>query len=354
MRVLITGGAGFVGSYLAIRFKRDFPAADIVSFDNLRRRGAELNLPRLAEAGVRFVHGDVRSPGDLSQLGSGIDLLVDAAAEPSVHAGLDGSPQYVIETNLSGTVNCLELARRCGAAVIFLSTSRVYSIAPLREMRLKESPTRFEIEPEQEIPGVGEGGISEAFPTHLPRSLYGATKLASELIVQEYAHAFGLRAFIDRCGVIAGPGQFGKVDQGVFTLWVANHFYGKPLSYHGFGGEGKQVRDLLHPDDLFRLVRKQVDALDHARGEIYNVGGGLPHSASLQELTALCRDVVGREVPLTSVPDTAPVDVPVYLSDSTRVSAAFDWRPKHSPRDIVRDIFLWIQGNREELRSIFD
>src|SRR5690606_7583876 len=151
-------------------------------------------------------------------------------------AGLDGAPSYLVQTNLGGTLNCLEWARRQGAAVVFLSTSRVYSIAPLREVGLRETETRFEIAESQALPGVSAAGVAEDFPTHLPRSLYGATKLASEMMVQEYAEAYGVPAVINRCGVIAGPGQFGKVDQGVFTLWVANHYFGKPLRYTGFGG----------------------------------------------------------------------------------------------------------------------
>lgn len=353
MKVLVTGGAGFVGSQMALRFKADDPAAEVVALDNLRRRGAELNLPLFKEAGVAFVHGDVRNPADLEEAGEGFDLLVDAAAEPSVLAGLGGSPLYLTGTNLGGTLNCLEYARRHGIAVVFLSTSRVYSIEPLRELKLRETPTRFELDEEQELPGVTPRGISEDFPTHLPRSLYGATKLASELMVQEYVHAYGIRAVINRCGVIAGAGQFGKVDQGVFTMWVANHFFRKPLSYTGFGGHGKQVRDLLHPADLYALLRKQVDVIERVSGETYNVGGGREVSTSLLELTELCREVTGNTVPVRSDPGTNPVDVPLYVSDSGRARGVFGWEPAWSVRDIVSDIFGWMVKNEAGLRPIF-
>lgn len=353
MRVLITGGAGFVGSSLACKLRAEPSPDDVIAFDNLHRRGAELNLPRFKSLGIQFAHGDVRSATDLDALPGNFDLMIEASAEPSVLAGLQGSPAYVMETNLSGTLNCLEFARKRCHAVLFLSTSRVYSIDPLRRLALREAATRFELEPTQAAPGVTAAGISETFPLHLPRSLYGASKLASEYIVQEYAYAYGLKAVINRCGVIAGPGQFGKVDQGVFTLWVANHYFGLPLRYTGFGGTGKQVRDLLAPDDLYELIRKQLAVVDKWSGDTYNVGGGHSGSVSLQELTVLCQQVTGRNIPIGSDPDSTMVDIPLYISDHRKVSQAFDWRPRTTPEMIVRAIADWIGKNESVLRGIF-
>jgi CDP-paratose 2-epimerase len=353
VNILITGGAGFVGSQLATRFREANPAARVVAFDNLKRRGAELNLPRFQEMGIEFVHGDIRISADLEDVGGRFDLVIEAAAEPSVLAGLDGSPRYLAGTNLGGTLNCLELARRHESAFVFLSTSRVYSIAPLRGLGLRETESRYELEHEQAVAGASEEGISELFPTHLPRSLYGATKLASELMVQEYAANYGLRAVIDRCGVIAGPGQFGKVDQGVFTLWVANHFFGRPLRYTGFGGAGKQVRDLLHPADLHDLITRQIAEIDEIRGETYNVGGGMAVSTSLRELTDVCREVVGAEVPLTADPRTTPVDIPFYVSDARRAMERFGWRPTRGVREIVTEIREWLMNNEPAVRPLF-
>jgi CDP-paratose 2-epimerase len=354
MRILITGGAGFVGSSLASAFKLEDPSNDVVILDNLRRRGSELNLPRFKQQGISFVHGDIRNSSDLEDLDGDFDLFLEASAEPSVHAGMNGSPQYVLQTNLAGTLNCLEFARRRASNFIFLSTSRVYSIGPLRELSLVESPTRFLISETESGSGISARGIIESFPTDGPRSLYGATKLSSELIIQEYAFAYGLPTIINRCGVLAGPGQFGKVDQGVFTLWVANHFFQKPLRYTGFGGEGKQVRDLLHPLDLFSLIKRELTQIEKYSGQTFNVGGGPEISTSLLELTAICQEIVGNKVPITKEAETAAVDIPFYVSDYSKAAAAFDWKPQRSVAVIVEDIFRWIKDNETALKAVFN
>jgi CDP-paratose 2-epimerase len=348
MRILITGGAGFVGSCLALAFKREHPTARVVAFDNLRRRGSETKLALLRARGVEFVHGDVRQPGDLEALPGRFDWVIDAAAETSVHAGQDGAPGYVIETNLLGTLHTLELCRRRAGQLIFLSSSRVYSIEPLRSLPLAEGPTRFELEPAGAPPGVAEG-----FATDRPRSFYGASKLASELLVQEYAASAGVPALIDRCGVIAGAGQLGREDQGVFALWVARHHFRAKLRYTGFGGSGKQVRDLLHPEDLFELLERQMAAIDAHRGAVFNVGGGRAGSTSLCEWTALCRELSGHDAAPAGEPATSPVDVPWYLSDHRRASAAFGWAPRRGPRAIAEDLLAWVRAEEPALRALF-
>jgi CDP-paratose 2-epimerase len=353
MRILITGGAGFVGSSLARSFRERYPSSTVVALDNLRRRGSELNLASFRASGIEFQHGDIRHPGDLRDLEGNFDLMIEASAEPSVLAGLNGSPDYLLNSNLVGTLHCLEYARERVGNVIFLSTSRVYSIDPLRSIRLREGETRFEIREEQELPGIGPAGIRESFPVLQPRSLYGATKLASELIIHEYADSYGLSAVINRCGVIAGPGQFGKVDQGVFTLWVANHFFGKPLGYRGFGGSGKQVRDLLHPADLFDLIVRQLENVSQVRSKTFNIGGGVRVSTSLAELTSVCREIVGNQVPIASDPDTHSVDIPLYISDHAKATEQVGWEPRRTVRDIVTEIHAWLRANEAALRPIF-
>ena len=353
MRYLVTGGCGFVGSRVCLGIKAADPAAEIVAFDNLRRRGSEINVMDLSHAGIAFAHGDIRMPADLVDVEGTFDVVIDAAAEPSVHAGTTGTPRYVIDTNLGGTVNLLEFARQRAQTFVLLSTSRVYAIDALRGIRTSEGITRMEIDEQQVLDGVGPQGITEQFPTEGARSYYGASKLASELLAQEYAAASDLDVIINRCGVLAGAGQFGKVDQGVIALWVAAHIYGRPLKYIGFGGTGTQVRDLMHPDDLLRLMLMQVDLAPRISGQVFNVGGGLPISVSLQELTALCRERTGNEVDITPVAETASVDVPVYITDTTRVREATGWMPSRGAAAIVDDIATWIEGDLDRLRPIF-
>src|SRR4249919_1510869 len=153
MRVLVTGGAGFVGANLGISLAGRHPEWELVACDNLYRRGSELNLPRLEQAGVEFVKGDVREPDDLLALAP-VSALIECSAEPSVMSGVDGDTGYLVHTNLTGAYNCLELARRDEAFVVFLSTSRVYPVAPQVELNLEEAETRFEIAAEQAVPGI--------------------------------------------------------------------------------------------------------------------------------------------------------------------------------------------------------
>lgn len=347
MSLCIAGGAGFVGASLAHRYRQHYPDRRIVAFDNLSRRGSELNLARFRAHDIEFVHGDVRFPGDLESLTGTFDLFIDAAAEPSVHA-------TAIDTNLQGTLNCLEWARRRAGALLFLSTSRAYSLPALRSIPLREEATRLSLDTAATLPpGLSADGISETFSTSGHRSLYGATKLASELFVQEYCAAYGLKAVINRCGVIAGPGQWGRVEQGVYTLWVARHYFGLELSYTGFGGRGKQVRDLLHPDDLFALLEAQVACPAAWTGEVFNAGGGLASATSLVEYTQLCREATGRSPAIGSIPETQPTDIPYYVSDNAKARAAFGWTPQKTAQNIVADICTWLVENGDLVRPLF-
>ncbi len=348
MRVLVTGGAGFIGASAAIRLAERHPDWEIAALDNLRRRGSELNLPRLREAGVAFSHGDIRVLDDLLSAGPA-DALLECSAEPSALAGFGGSPDYVVRSNLVGAYNCLELARRHGAYVVFLSTSRVYPVATLRALALEDAETRFELVADQPQPGASSHGIAEEFPLDGARTLYGATKLAAELLIEEYRDAYGLRAVIDRCGVIAGPWQMGKVDQGVFTYWMLAHHFGRPLSYVGFGGTGKQVRDLLHVDDLLELLDEQLSHPQRWDGVKVNVGGGRERSLSLREATTLCAEITGNAVEITTVPETRPGDVPIYISDSRRLASLTAYRPRRSARDVLTDIHGWIRDHEHAL-----
>ncbi|MBU4222852.1 MAG: NAD-dependent epimerase/dehydratase family protein [Euryarchaeota archaeon] len=351
MNILITGGAGFVGSNLAIEFKKNNKDSQVVALDNLRRRGSELNLSRLKENGVEFVHGDIRNKEDLEGAGKA-DIIMECSAEPSALAGFNSSPDYLLNTNLLGTINCLEYARKYGADIMFLSTSRVYPFKTINNLNYIETPTRFELSDEQDIPGVSSKGITEVFPLNGPRTLYGATKLASELIIQEYIEMYGLRGIINRCGAITGSWQMGKIDQGFVVLWAAKHHYNQSLNYIGFGGKGKQVRDVLHVKDLYRLLEIQINDMASFNGEIYNVGGGLERTVSLLELTRLCQEYTGHKILIERVNDDRAGDIRIYITDNSKITEKTGWKPEITVDQIIHEISSWIKENSKELSPI--
>ena len=344
--ILITGGAGFVGANLAITLATRHPDWHVIALDNLRRRGSELNLPRLRQAGVEVVSGDVRVAADLDAVAT-IDALVECSAEPSALAGTDGRADYAVQTNLFGAYHCINRAARDDAQLVFLSTSRVYPVDALNRLALTDTPTRFTLCDEQPSVGATSAGISEMFPLDGPRTLYGTTKLAAELLIAEYARDRGLRAVINRCGVIAGPWQMGKVDQGVFTHWLLSHHLRRPLTYIGYGGTGHQVRDLLHVADVVDLVEQQLLDAGHWDGLTVNVGGGVASSLSLLETTVLCQELTGNEVPISALQEARAGDVPVYLSDCAKLFATTSWRPARGARQILVDTLAWIREHED-------
>ena len=348
--ILITGGAGFIGSNLAISFKKKYPEINVFVFDNLKRRGSELTLNRLKNYDVKFIHGDIRNQEDFNQIPK-FDLMIECSAEPSVLAGI-ANPYYMINTNLIGTVNCLECARKNKAKIIFLSTSRVYSLAKINSIKADETETRFKISPNQNQKGISEKGLNEFFSIYGARSLYGTTKLCSEQLIQEYQDNFNMDYIINRCGIIAGPWQMGKVDQGLVSLWTLNHLTNKDLSYIGFGGTGKQVRDCLHIEDLFDLIEIQINSFEKLKYNTYKVGGGLKNSFSLLELTKICQDATFNRINISSTPETRPSDIKIFITDSTKIQALTGWTPKRNLQQTVSDISNWIKDNKEQLRGV--
>jgi len=353
-RILITGGCGFIGSSLAVELASQ--GYSVTVLDNLSRRGSEILLNKVLTCGIKFVHGDVRNPEDLAKLKEEYALMIESSAEASVLTGTNGQDaRYLLNVNLQGSINCFELARERGIPVIFLSSSRVYPYSRLNTCRFKETSTRFDFI--EGCEGVTPNGVRVDMPLSGARSLYGTTKLCSELILQEYSAQYGLPVIINRCGAIAGPGQLGKVDQGVFTFWLANHYFKNPLRYIGFGGKGKQVRDLLHVKDLAELVVKQVRYLIGAEpghlNEIFNVGGSVYSSLSLLEATEICAELTGNRIKIESASENRPADMIWYITDNGRTEQVFEWKPRKSAVDILQDTFRWLQENESDFKKIF-
>jgi len=350
--VLITGGAGFIGSHIAFRLRSVWPDGRVTVLDDLSRKGSGLNVPRLQAAGVRFLEGDIRVLSDIEQVGP-FDLFIDCAAEPSVHAGASSSPRDVIDINLSGSINVFEKAREFGAAILFLSSSRIYPIKALNDIWFDEMETRYQIGRRQEHAGVSECGISEKFPQEGARSFYGATKLSAELLLAEYAFNYNLPVLINRCGLVAGPWQMGRVDQGIIAYWLAAYVYNKPLQYTGFNGAGKQVRDVLSIDDLCDLVVLQLQDYKQWNGGVFNVGGGPDNILSICELNQICEELTGQHREVTSKPETSPLDVRIYVTDNRRVTTKYAWQPQHDVKQVISAMYEWFLAHKTDLASVF-
>ncbi|HEY0790882.1 MAG TPA: NAD-dependent epimerase/dehydratase family protein [Chthoniobacterales bacterium] len=340
MRVLITGCCGFVGTSVAETLAGQQSGLALHGADNFIRSGVHLNRSRFERVGGRFWHADLRNASDLDALPA-VDWVIDAAANPSVLGGIDGrsSVRQVVEHNLVGTVNVLEYCRRHGAGLILLSTSRVYSIPALAGLRLEVAGTRFKLVEHAALPaGLTSAGINERFSTAAPISLYGATKLSSEVLALEYGRTFGFPVWINRCGVLAGAGQFGTAEQGIFSYWLHAWRTPRRLRYIGFEGRGFQVRDAFHPRDLTVVLAQQLsDPGEPDADRTFNLGGGLEGSMSLAELSAWCVERFGpRPVDADLTPRS--FDLPWIVMDSAQACARWDWRPRLALHQILGEI----------------
>lgn len=339
MKILITGICGFAGSTLARELRGQREGVQVVGIDNLSRRGSEENFDSLLAEGIDVRRGDVRKAEDLKQFGT-VDWLIDAAANPSVLAGVDGktAPAELLDHNLVGTIPMLEACREWSVPFTLLSTSRVYSIPALRLLRLGVDNDAFTLGSEQSVGGISQAGITEKFSTDPPVSLYGASKRCAEVLALEYCATFDFPVWVNRCGVLAGAGQFGKADQGIFSFWIHSWMQRQPLKYLGFGGHGHQVRDCLHPRDLAPLLWKQFDAgMGGDRPKTVNVSGGITSAMSLAQLSSWCAKMSSAHE-VTQDGGVRAFDLPWVVLDSALARQTWNWEPEISQEVILREI----------------
>jgi CDP-paratose 2-epimerase len=356
LHVLVTGGCGFIGSHLAIHLHEAGHKVSVM--DNLVRRGSERNIAVLSHHGISFFHGDVRNSEDLGNLPVDIELICDTSAQPSVVTGY-ANPLFDITNNSVGAIHILEYARSRRIPLIFWSSNRVYGADRLNALPRRETPTRFEYDneawnrlPVQHRPAGFHPvhGVSEEFSIDGgQRSIYGLSKLIADAACQEYAHAFDLPIVVNRFGVISGPGQFGKTDQGWVVWWAIAHWFKLPLTY--FGWQGKQVRDVLFVDDMLSLLELQISDLAKYRGEVFNVGGGSGNSISLREATSAMQEICSHSTVITELDQERKGDIVVYWADNRKAKQKLGWEPKTTLRSGFAGIFEWIRENEVELRS---
>lgn len=343
MKVLITGICGFAGNAIARSLLRYREGLIIHGIDNLSRKGSESNLEPLRQLGCQIRVADLRTPGILSDFPQ-VDWLIDAAAEPSVLAGTgSSSSEDLLHTNLGTTIPMLEFCKKFRIPFTLLSTSRVYGIQALQGIRLESKGTAFH-------PALGQtpdfsSGIPEDFPQNPPLSLYGVSKRCSELLALEYCGAFDFPVWINRCGVLAGPRQFGKADQGIFSFWIHRWARKLPLKYIGFGAKGLQVRDCLNPEDLVPLLLQQFDCTDHtAKPQIINLSGGIHSATSLQELSHWCSDRFGPHN-VNASDENRPFDAAWIVLNSDRALREWNWMPSTPKEQLFDSIAQHAEAN---------
>ena len=341
MKILITGGCGFVGSNIAINLKKNLKKFKIYRLDNLMRKVSKLNQKRLINFNIKNFNINIENFEKLSSLPK-FNLVIDCCAEPAIEISKK-DPDRVLNTNLIGTFNILKKCLQDKANMIFLSSSRVYSINELRKLVINLNLKKaIKIKKK----------INESFKTDEPSSLYGFTKLASEKLIKEFFFKKKLKYIINRFSVIAGPWQFGKQDQGFVSLWIANHLFKKKLSYIGFGGKGNQIRDVLHIDDVSDILLLQIKNLKKTYNKTFNIGGGIKNSISLKDLTFKCQHVTKNRIKISKVKKTSIFDIPYFVTDNSKIYNYYKWKPAKSVDSLIIDIYKWLYTNKN-LRKYF-
>ena len=331
MKILITGGCGFVGSNLAIYFKNNRIGSKIDTLDNLSRKGSLLNLKRLKKKKIKNYKKDISHYNNLKNLPK-YDLIVDCCAEAAVEISKIEADK-VFNTNLVGTFNILKKCVKDKSNFIFLSSSRVYSIKDLRKLKKKNFL------------------INEKFNTSGAKSIYGFSKYSSEHLIREFSFLYKIKYIINRLGVISGPWQFGKQDQGFVSLWVWKHLNRKKLSYIGFGGKGLQIRDVIHIADVCKLITKQIKKINKINNLTLNVGGGSKNLISLKNLTKICQKITSNKIRIFSKKTTSEYDIPYYVTNNFKVKKIYNWHPKKNILDIVKDVYKWMVLNKKILKK---
>ncbi len=345
MLILIPGGCGFIGSSLAIFLKQNFKNCAVISIDNLSRKTSYLNQKRLRKYNIENIRLDLSSKNcfsKLSKIKKKIDFIIDCCAEPAVELS-KSNPNLVFNSNLKSTLNLLEIAKINKSNIIYLSTSRVYSINKINNFFKK---IKFNKKIKRKIK------INENFSTESPISFYGFTKLSSEFLIKEYSYLYKIKFIINRFGVVSGYGQFGKQDQGFVSMWLWRFLNNIPITYQGFGGFGNQVRDVLDIEDLCLLIKEQIKKINILNNDTFNVGGGLNNSISLVELSNYCTDLMKNKIIFRKKKKTSNYDLRYYITDNKKIYSTYNWRVKKKIQSIIKETLDSLIKNKKTLQKI--
>ena len=339
MKILVTGGCGFVGSNICLSLKKD--GHQVSSLDNLSRKSSKINFSELKKLKIKNYKIDISKFDKIKKLKK-FDLIIDCCAEAAVEISKKDIDR-VVNTNLIGTYNILKKVKNDNSKIIFISSSRVNSIKEINKItRFKDHRKIF----------YSKTKINENFETLKPKSIYGFTKHASEMLIEEFSYAFNIKYLINRCGVISGPMQFGKQDQGFVSLWIWHHMFKRNLKYIGYGGYGNQVRDVLHISDLVDLIRIQIRHFNKVFNNTFCVGGSNKSKTSLKELTKICEKITKNKISFKKINKTSIYDIPFFVTDNSKVTKYYKWKPKKNILDIVKDTYKWIETNQNKLKKL--
>lgn len=367
MHILIAGGCGFVGTNLALFFTEK--GHKVICVDNMSRESAVLNSQAMhdtyrydedksihvAMVPIQdwtvwngFKHGKIDH----------IDIILNCSAQSRSTAGQD-DPMVDYHGNVSSAVACAELAREYGCPLIHWSTNKVYSEFQVNCSNQTEVDTRYSSNRYGDMMPVFSTQVDEG-----QRSIYGATKYAAEVLLNEWSTSYNIPTIINRFSCMAGPHQYSVADQGWVAHWMYCHMFGKPLEYIGW--KGKQVRDVLNIADVCQLVNKQIEYLlmcnqleatsysvPAPQCLTYNVGGGPGNTLSLRECTTLCERITGKSVEITTVDEPRLADQRVYVSDIREVCDKFDWKPMYKPLRTLENVYEWALKNTDTLEQYY-
>ena len=339
MKILITGGCGFVGTNVAIFLNKKYK---VDCLDNLSRKGSKYNLNLLKKKKIKNLKIDIVNYKRISKLPK-FDLIIDCCDEAAVEVSKN-LVDKVINTNLIGTINILKKAKIDKSKIIFLSSSRVNPIKEVNKILTKKKLNR-------------KISLNKLFDENSsifgPKTIYGVTKLASEMLIEEFSYAFKIKYIINRCAVISGPLQFGKQDQGFVSLWIWRHLMKKKLNYIGYDGHGNQVRDVLHIYDLCDLIYLQIKKINSINNSLFTVGGSKKNSVSLKELTNICEKISGNKLNISKIKKTSIYDIPYFVTNNSKVTKNYNWKPKRNVFKTVLDTYNWLKSDKSNLINFF-